>query len=99
MKKIYISVILRFLLFILGCRHEHYSLDDKKRICYRIIDTVNLTWSNAKQFCENDGGHLITLDLEDKNRFISNALQSCKFMILLICKINCIICTVQLWSV
>lgn len=99
MKKNYISVILIVFLLISGCRHKQYSFDDKKRICYRIIDTVNLTWSNAQQFCENDGGHLITLDLEDKNRFISNALQSCKFMILLICKINCIICTVQLWSV
>lgn len=66
MKKIYISVILRFLLFILGCRHEHYSLDDKKRICYRIVDTVYLTWSNAEKYCKNDGGHLITLDVEEK---------------------------------
>ncbi|XP_052710946.1 uncharacterized protein LOC128185379 [Crassostrea angulata] len=60
-----------------GCRHRHYLLDDKKRICYRIVDTVNLTWSNAEKYCKNDGGHLITLDVEDKNGFISNALQSC----------------------
>lgn len=62
---------------ISGCRYKEYKLDDKKWICYKIIDTVNLPWSNAQQFCENDGGHLITLNLEDKNRFISNALQSC----------------------
>lgn len=88
MKKIYISVILRFRLFILGCRHEHYSLDDKKWICYRIVDTVYLTWSNAEKYCKNDGGHLITLDVEEKNRFISNALQNGKFMFLQICWIN-----------
>lgn len=80
MKKI--SVIFKFLLLISGCRHKHYLLDDKERICYRIVDTVKLTWSNAEKYCKNDGGHLITLDVEDKNRFISNALQSCKFMFL-----------------
>lgn len=71
-------------MLISGCRHKQYmyTLDDKKRICYRIVDTVNLTWSNAEQICENDGGHLITLDLEDKNRFIYNALQSCNLMFL-----------------
>lgn len=72
-------------MLILGCRHKQYKLDNKKWICYRIIDIVNLTWSNAQQFCEIDGGHLITLDLVDKNRFISYALQSCKFMFLQIC--------------
>lgn len=80
MNKIDISVILRMLLLISGCRHKHYTLGDNKRICYRIVDTVTLTWSNAEKFCENDDGHLITLDVMDKNRFISNALQNCKLM-------------------
>lgn len=85
MKKNYISVILKVFLLISGCRHKQYSYDDKKRICYRIVDTVYLTWLNAEKCCENDGGHLITLDAKDKNRFISNALQNCKFMFLQSC--------------
>lgn len=73
-------------MLISGCRHKQYTLDDKKRICYRIVDTVNLTRSNANQFCENNNGHLITQSrLGGKNRFIYNAPQSCKFMFLQIC--------------
>lgn len=36
----------------------------------------NLTWSEAEEFCENLGGHLVTITSEEENTFIANTFSS-----------------------
>lgn len=49
MVKIYILFIFKYLMLVSGPQNTQYLLDYKTRTCYRIVNTINLAWSNAKK--------------------------------------------------
>ncbi len=42
---------------------------------YHIYDE-SLTWEEAKQYCENSGGHLVTINSKDENNAISQGIKN-----------------------
>ena len=66
-------------MFPLGCRHKQYLFDSSTRTCYRPVVAQTLAWANAEAFCRNDGGHLISLDSNARNRLIAQVLQNCEY--------------------
>lgn len=43
---------------------------------YKVFD-ISLTWENAKEYCENIGGHLVTITSQEEQDFVHDLLQSC----------------------
>lgn len=45
---------------------------------YMIID-IDTTWTKAKEYCENLGGHMVTITSEEENKFINYIIEQMSF--------------------
>jgi hypothetical protein len=44
--------------------------------CYKVVDTLNDTWTNARAACSSQGGRLAVFDARKKMQFIINLFRS-----------------------
>ncbi|XP_061176995.1 macrophage mannose receptor 1-like [Saccostrea echinata] len=56
------------------CRHGLYSFYEKTKSCLRIVSHPALNWTDAEGFCQRDGGHLVSLETENKTNLVVELL-------------------------
>ena len=75
MKKYFIVVLFAFLIMLpsFAMADSEKMLNSDNGHYYQRIDT-SMTWTGAKSYCENLGGHLATITSKEENDFIYNNL-------------------------
>ena len=86
MKKIFsisicLIILLNFLI-VVSAAEDKTVVDDVKTASefngsyYKVYDEVELNWTEASEFCESLGGHLVTITSEAEQKFVESLLQN-----------------------
>ena len=76
MKKFALSVALAVSILFLPSASQAYLLDGVQQFnghYYKVFD-FGMTWDDAKIFCENLGGHLVTITSQQEQNFVNRMI-------------------------
>lgn len=78
-----VSLMLIFGMYLETFAETTQSTDDTLSFnghSYKVFN-MGLTWEEAREYCENIGGHLVTITSKEENDFIASLLVGCKYHI------------------
>lgn len=78
MKKFIMSVVLSVSILFLPSTSQAYLLDNVQQFNghYYKVFNYSMRWNDAKDFCENLGGHLVTITSQMEQNFIETLIKS-----------------------